>query len=120
EKMWDPITFITKTGESVTITASIANDGGEQGTYLVELKINGETVDTREVTLSEGQSQLVDFALSVGRSGRYEVELSGLEGEFIVSRAIHWWLFIVAGLTLAIILVTGRLISTTRKRRKVA
>ena len=120
EKMWDPITFITKTGESVTITASIANDGGEQGTYLVELKINGETVDTREVTLSEGQSQLVDFALSVGRSGRYEVELSGLEGEFIVSRAIHWWLFIVAGLTLAIILVTGRLISNTRRRRKVA
>ncbi|GAI31838.1 unnamed protein product, partial [marine sediment metagenome] len=29
ERIWEPVTFVTKTGESVTITANVANDGGQ-------------------------------------------------------------------------------------------
>ncbi|GAI30752.1 unnamed protein product, partial [marine sediment metagenome] len=64
------------------------------GIYIVELKINGETVDSKEVTLGAGQSQRVSFTLSGMDYGRYEVEVAGLSGEFTASRIINWWLII--------------------------
>jgi hypothetical protein len=95
EKIWEPVTFVTKTGESVTITANVANDGGQEGTYIVELKLNGETVDTRTVPLGAGQSQPVSFTRSGLDYGQYEVEVAGLSGEFTTSRTITLWLIIV-------------------------
>ncbi len=112
--IWEPITFVTRTGESVTITANVANDGGQEGTYIVELKINGETVDSKEVTLAAGQSQQVSFALPGMDYGRYEVEVAGLSGEFTASRIINWWLII--GIIAAIGLITWGVI---RGRRRV-
>jgi uncharacterized repeat protein (TIGR01451 family) len=88
-------TFVTKTGESVTITANVANDGGQEGTYIVELKLNGETVDTRTVTLAAGQGQPVSFTRSGLDYGQYEVDVAGLTGDFTTSRTITWWLIIV-------------------------
>jgi hypothetical protein len=95
EKIWDPVTFVTRTGESVTIAANIANDGGQAGTYTVELKLNGGTVDTQTVTMGAGQSQGVSFTQSGLDYGRYEVEVAGLSGTFTASRTITWWLIIV-------------------------
>ncbi|MCK4403383.1 MAG: hypothetical protein KAV98_06410, partial [Dehalococcoidia bacterium] len=112
--IWEPITFVTRTGESVTITANVANDGGQEGTYIVELKINRETVDAKEVTLGAGQSQRVSFTLSGMDYGRYEVEVAGLSGEFTASRIINWWLII--GIIAAIGLITWGVI---RGRRRV-
>jgi hypothetical protein len=88
-------TFVTKTGESVTITANVVNDGGQEGTYIVELKLNGETVDTRTVTLAAGQGQPVSFTRSGLDYGQYEVDVAGLTGDFTTSRTITWWLIIV-------------------------
>jgi len=102
-EIWEPITFMTRTGESVTITANIPNDGGQEGTYTVELKLNGETVDTTTVTLGAGQSQQVRFILSGMDYGQYQVEVAGLSGEFTVSRTINWWLII--GIIVAIGLI---------------
>jgi len=84
-------TFVGVTGENVTITANVANNGGQEGTYIAELKLNGETVDAKEVTLAAGQSQQVTFTLSGMDYGQYEVEVAGLSGEFTVSRSIDWW-----------------------------
>jgi hypothetical protein len=95
ERIWDPVTFVTRTGESVTIAANIANDGGQSGTYTAELRLNGETVDTQTVTVGAGQSQEVSFTRSGLNYGRYEVEVAGLSGEFTASRTITWWLIIV-------------------------
>ncbi|MBA7504696.1 hypothetical protein ES706_03350 [subsurface metagenome] len=83
--------FVGVTGENVTITANVANNGGQEGTYIAELKLNGETVDAKEVTLAAGQSQQVTFTLSGMDYGQYEVEVAGLSGEFTVSRSIDWW-----------------------------
>jgi hypothetical protein len=88
-------TFVTKTGETVTITANVANDGGQSGTYTVELKLNGETVDTKIVTLGAGQSQQVSFTRSGLDDGQYQVNVAGLSGSFTASRTITWWLIIV-------------------------
>jgi hypothetical protein len=95
EKIWKSVTFVTKTGESVTITANVVNDGGQEGTYTVALKLNGETVDTKIVTLGAGQSQQVSFTRSGLDYGQYEVDVAGLSGEFTTSRTITWWLIIV-------------------------
>jgi len=104
EKIWEPVTFVTKTGESVTITANVANDGGQKGPYTVELKLNGETVDTKTVTLGAGQSQEVSFTVSGLDYGQYQVEVAGLTDEFTTSRTITWWLIIVLIVALGVII----------------
>jgi len=112
-EIWELITFVTRTGESITISANVANDGGQEGVYIVELKLNGETVDSKEVTLAAGESQQVSFTLPGMDYGRYAVEVAGLSGEFTVSRRINWWL--IAGIIVAIGLITWR-VSRVRRR----
>jgi len=115
EKIWETITFVTKTGENVAISSNVANDGGEEGTYTVELKLDGETVDTETVLLSAGLSHQVSFTVSGLDYGQHEVEVDGLSGEFTTSRTVTWWLIIV------IIVVIGLIIWGViwfRRRRK--
>jgi hypothetical protein len=95
EKIWEPVTFMTRTGRSAAISANIANQGGQSGTYVAELKLNGEGVDSRTVTLGPGQSQVVTFTLFNMDYGQYEVEVSDLSGTLTTSRTINWWLIIV-------------------------
>ncbi|MBA7601484.1 hypothetical protein ES703_08559 [subsurface metagenome] len=101
-EIWQPVTFVTKTGESVTISLNVANDGEQAGTYIVELKINGQTIDSQVVTLGAGQSEQVSFTLSGMEAGQYEVAVSGLSGEFTVLRTINWWLI---GIIIAVLII---------------
>ena len=110
--------FVGVTGEDITITANVANNGGQEGTYTAELKLNGKTVDTKEVTLAAGQSQQVSFTVSGMDYGQYEVEVAGLSGEFTVSRSINWWLII--GIILAVGLITWAAIWWRKRRKKAA
>jgi uncharacterized repeat protein (TIGR01451 family) len=112
--------FVTKTGESVTITANIANDGGQEGTYTVELKLDGETVDTETVLLSAGLSQQVSFAVSGLDYGQHEVQVDGLSDEFTTSRTITWWLIIVIIVAISLIIWGVLWFRRRRKARKAA
>ena len=94
---------IVPSGESVTITANVLNDGGQEGTYIVELKLNGETVDTEIMTLGAGQSQPVSFTVSGLDYGQYEVEVAGLSGDFTMSRTVNWWLIVVVIVVIGLI-----------------
>ena len=115
ERIWETVTFVTKTGESVDISANIANDGGQGGTYTVELKLDGEAVDTEIVTLGAGQSQQVSFTVSGLDYGQHEVEVDGLSDEFTTSRTITWWLIIV--IIVAIGLIIWGVIWFRRRRK---
>jgi hypothetical protein len=106
--------FLTKTGETVTITANIANDGGKEGTYNVMLKLNGQTVDSKTVTIGAGQSKQVSFTRSGLDYGQYDVNVAGLTGEFTALRTITWWLIIL--LIVAIGLIIWGVV--WRRRRK--
>jgi len=99
--VWKNI-FVAVTGEDVTITANVANNGGQEGTYIAELKLNGETIEATEVALGPGQNRQVTFTLSGMDYGQYEVEVAGLSGEFTVSRSIDGWSIfdIIAGVGL--------------------
>jgi PKD repeat protein len=117
EKIWKSITFVTKTGETVTITANIANDGGKEGTYNVVLKLNGQTVDTKTVTIGAGQSKQVSFTRSGLDYGQYDVNVAGLTGEFTTSRTITWWLIILIIIAIGLI-IWGVIWGRRRRRRK--
>jgi uncharacterized iron-regulated membrane protein len=107
--------FVTTTGQTVTITVNIANDGGQEGTYDVVLKLNGQAVDTQTVTVDAGQGKQVSFTESGLGYGQYDVEVAGLTGEFTASRTLAWWLIIL------IIVVIGLIIwgiVWRRRRRK--
>ncbi|MFC1927208.1 PKD domain-containing protein [Chloroflexota bacterium] len=108
--------FVTKTGESVTITANIANDGGEEGTYDVVLKLNGQTVDTKTVPVGAGQTEQVSFTQSGLDYGQYDVEVAGLTDEFTTSRTITWWLIIL--IIVAIGLIIWGIVWGRRRRRQ--
>jgi len=118
EKTWEAMPFVTTIGRSVTVTAYITNDGGEEATYLAELKINGATVDSERVRLEPGQSKEVSFTLSVAEYGQYEVTVAGLKGDFTASRTINWAL--IAGLIVALALIAGVIIWRIRKKRRLA
>jgi len=111
--------LVAVTGEDVTITANVANNGGQEGTYIAELKLNGETVDAKEVALAAGQSRQVTFTLSGMDYGQYEVEVAGLSGAFTVSRSIDGWSIfdIIAGVGL---ITWGAIWGIRRWRRKPA
>ncbi|NWF77162.1 MAG: hypothetical protein HXY36_00950 [Chloroflexi bacterium] len=86
---------IVTSGQTASIAANIVNDGGREGTYILELRLNGEPIDTAMVVLGAGQSQPVSFTVPGLRHGQYEVEVAGLSDEFTVSRPIAWWLVVV-------------------------
>ena len=117
QKVWKS-TFVAITGNAVTITANVANNGGQEGTYIAELKLNGETVDAKEVTLAAGQSQQVSFTLYGMDYGQYEVEVAGLSGEFTVSQSIDW--LSIFGIIVAIGLITWAAIWGRRRWKKAA
>ena len=109
--------FITQEGESVQISANVANQGGQSGNYTAVLKINGEVEFTREIGLSSDQGQELIFNIDNIEPGEYVVELGNLTGEFTVERWTNWPL--IAGLATAFgLLIWAIWYLAYRKRRK--
>jgi len=99
--------------ESVTISLNVTNDGEETGTYTVELKINGQTIDSQVVTLDGGQSETVRFTVTEAEAGQYEVTVSGLSGSFTVVKTSLWWIWLIIA---AVVIIGGLLAWRFRKR----
>lgn len=73
-------------GEIVTITLKVTNIGEETGSYTVELKIAGETTDSKTVMLAGGESTSIAFGVIKEVSGIYNVEVGGQIGTFVVEK----------------------------------
>ncbi len=75
-----------KKDQTVTVTVSIdvENVGELEGNHTVELNVNREVVDSKEVTLGGGASETVLFELTRGE-GAYEVEVEGFTESFTVN-----------------------------------
>ena len=74
-------------GETVSISISAANTGGQAGSYTVTLKINDAVEETREVAVAAGASETVTFTTSESKAGTYAVDVNGLTGSFTVKEA---------------------------------
>ncbi|MFC1904451.1 CARDB domain-containing protein [Chloroflexota bacterium] len=69
-------------GETVTIDVLVTNTGDFEHTDVVKLKINGEVIDTKEVTLAGGADQKLTFNVFKDIAGTYEVTINGQSGTF--------------------------------------
>jgi hypothetical protein len=91
--------------QQITISLNVTNTGGTSGDYTVELKVDGIVKSSKQVTLVAGGSQTVSFTITEASVGRYQVEIAGLDGEFVVSgpSKFNWWP--IVGIIGAVILV---------------
>jgi len=71
-------------GETVTITVSVANTGGESGSYTVILKIDEVKEAEETVTVAAGGSKTVSFSVTREEADTYTVTVDGLSGSFTV------------------------------------
>jgi hypothetical protein len=106
-------------GETITISAMITNTEDVTDTFIVALKINGSVMDTKEVTLVAGASDMVVFTTFGNTAGTYSYDVAGLTGEFVVlpvpinvAKVLNWWIIgaiICASVTfLTVIVLTLR------------
>jgi hypothetical protein len=75
----------TSPGNTVTVTAVVANIGTAQGIYVVTLKINQTAEQTKQVSLAAGESQIVNFVTTRANAGQYNVDVNGQMSTFTVS-----------------------------------
>ncbi|WP_135822765.1 CARDB domain-containing protein [Halostella litorea] len=66
-------------GESVTVTATVANDGAADGTFTAELVVDGVVVDSQRVTVPAGERRSVTFERAFRSEGRVDVDVSGTD-----------------------------------------
>lgn len=82
-------------GETVTVSATVENTGDDEGSEEITLKVDGDEVDTKEVTVAAGASKSVTFSYTSTAEGTYDIEVDGLSGTLIVTAApaVTWTTF---------------------------
>ncbi len=70
--------------QAVTITVSVANTGGTEGSYTVALKLKGVKEAEKSITVAAGSSQIVTFSVTRKEAGSYSVVVDGLSSSFAV------------------------------------
>ena len=62
-------------GRAVTIKANMTNTDQDEGTYTVNLDINGKVATSQNVTLAGGASQIVEFKYTPSGEGTYTITI---------------------------------------------
>jgi nitrous oxidase accessory protein NosD len=71
-------------GEAVTVSVSVTNTGGTEGSYTVVLSLNGVKEAEKRVTLSAGAGLTVTFSVTREEAGTCTVTVDGLSDSFAV------------------------------------
>ncbi len=113
----------TEIGETVTVSVLVTNTGEMEGSYTLNLKLDGIVIEAREVTMAGG-SQTVVFSTAGDEAGSYSVEVNGLESSFVVLEApllpialpgaVIW---VILGLAIAALMVAAVIASIVSVRR---
>jgi hypothetical protein len=74
--------------EIVDISVKVTNVGEESGSYTVSLKIDDAIIETRDVTLSGGATQVVKFEVTETSPGTHTVEIDDQSGSFTVEAPV--------------------------------
>jgi hypothetical protein len=74
--------------EIVDISVKVTNVGEESGSYTVSLKIDDAIIETRDVTLSGGATQVVKFEVTETNPGTHTVEIDNQSGSFTVEAPV--------------------------------
>jgi S-layer protein (TIGR01567 family) len=74
-------------GKTIKITANVDNVGSTSDTRSLALKVNGETVETKDATIAAGESSEVTFEYKPTEPGVYNVEIDGSQASMTVEEA---------------------------------
>jgi hypothetical protein len=81
---FDVLPSRVESGSHVGIIAVIKNIGFDDIGYRLELRINKEVKDYRDLYLSPGNSEEITFMVQAGPPGEYEIDLDGQGGNYTV------------------------------------
>jgi len=76
-------------GEEIVVTTRISNTGGSDGTYIVELSVNGTVEQSDKVVIPQGVNYNCVFKLAKNDPGIYTVSVGNLNGKFTVVTPIE-------------------------------
>lgn len=62
-------------GETVTVYSTVTNVGDVEGSTVAQLNLEGEALDSTEITLSSGESRNVSFDVAFSDPGSYRVRV---------------------------------------------
>lgn len=74
-------------GQAVTISAEVRNNGSMEGSYTLNLLVNGVLQDSREITVAPRESKIITYEVGKSEEGDYNVTLDGHSGKFTVVTA---------------------------------
>lgn len=75
-------------GQAVTISVTASNTGEEEGSFSIILEINGDTEETKTVTIAADDSAQVSFTVTRPEGGIFTVDIFNLSGSFTVTGEI--------------------------------
>ncbi len=64
-----------RSGEPVTIKASISNTGGSNGIYTANLMVDGDIIETREIPIDAGDTEIAEFVVALDDTGVHEIAM---------------------------------------------
>ena len=67
-----------KSGEPVTIEASISNTGGSNGIYTANLMVDGEIIETREIPIDAKSTKSAKFAVVLDDIGVHKIAIGNV------------------------------------------
>jgi hypothetical protein len=99
------------TGQPITISANMANDGDVTNGYAASLKIDGTLEKTKLGTVDAHSAVPVDFTVTRSQPGTYTIDLGGQKGSFIVLASKTTPDAQASGAVLALLLMSALVIS---------
>ncbi len=80
-----------ETGETVTISGYLNNIGETEGSYTLELKLDGNTFETESITVSGGSQASFTYYISSDEEGIHTITVDGLSESFTVTEGPPFW-----------------------------
>ena len=75
---------VVKPGANTTVVVKITNTSNKQGTYKLVLRVNNKDESSRDVTLSKGSSETVNFTVVKNTPGIYFINIDKATGRLLV------------------------------------
>jgi uncharacterized membrane protein len=91
-------------GRDIKIAASVQNTGQVPDSRNLELRVNGNVTDSKNVTVQPGENSTVEFAYKPAEPGTYRISLDGQSGTINVEKAetSNWLVALILILLIAI------------------
>jgi len=108
--------------QPVTVLTNVVNRGGMEGSYIVNLMINGQLEQRKMVVVGPGATQPVQFTISKAQPGTYTVAIGGNRARFTVIGADRVGSvgpgsgLVLAVATFVLVVLAGLLLLVVRKR----